>query len=198
MFIFLITEFQCCRLWQKIISNIVTLPLWPPCYINFFKPFHFTAGDQLVVPIGVSHISLRLQEIQSREREEKKEQTNNMLGLTQVQKRSYVILCMCRLTLAWVTSENSTTLLECRLIFSHCGWTLSHADWSLCCPMSTGHSHHPSPTAFLAPFSNSLLASPYHFRSRPKPFVWFCAKTDKGIVCLADHLHSVTISMLIM
>ena len=25
-----------------------------------------------------------------------------------------------------------------------------------------------------------------------KPFVWFRAKTDKGIVCLADHLHSVT------
>ena len=47
-----------------------------------------------------------------------------------------------------------------------------------------------------APFPNSLLASPYHFRSReifsPKPFVWFRAKTDKGIVCLAGHLHSVT------
>ena len=26
----------------------------------------------------------------------------------------------------------------------------------------------------------------------PKPFVWFRAKTDKGIVCLADHQHSVT------
>ena len=35
-----------------------------------------------------------------------------------------------------------------------------------------------------------------HFRSpeisSPKPFVWFRAKTDKGIVCLADHQHSVT------
>ena len=31
-------------------------------------------------------------------------------------------------------------------------------------------------------------------RQLPKsqPFVWFRAKTDKGIVCLADHLHSVT------
>ena len=28
--------------------------------------------------------------------------------------------------------------------------------------------------------------------SSPKPFVWFRAKTDKGIVCLADLLHSVT------
>ena len=49
---------------------------------------------------------------------EKREQTNNMLGLTQVQKGSYITLCMCRLTLAWVSSENSTTLLECQLILT--------------------------------------------------------------------------------
>ena len=48
------------------------LPPRPPRYINFFEPFHFLAGDQLVVPIGASHISLRLQEIQSREREKKR------------------------------------------------------------------------------------------------------------------------------
>ena len=61
-------------------DTVVTLPPRPlPQHINFFEPFHFLAGDQLVVPIGVSHISLRLQEIQSREREKKnKEQTNNM------------------------------------------------------------------------------------------------------------------------
>ena len=45
----------------------VTLPSRPPRYINVFELFHFLAGDQLVVPIGASHISLRLQEIQSRE-----------------------------------------------------------------------------------------------------------------------------------
>ena len=67
------------------------LPPWPPCYINFFGPFHYLAGDQLVVPIGASHISLRLQEIQSREREER-EQMNNMLGLIQVQDGSYAAL----------------------------------------------------------------------------------------------------------
>ena len=33
-------------------------PSPPPLeYVNFFKPFHFTDGDQLVVPIGASHIS---------------------------------------------------------------------------------------------------------------------------------------------
>ena len=36
----------------------MTLPSRPKRYINFFEPFHLTAGDQLVVPIGVSHISL--------------------------------------------------------------------------------------------------------------------------------------------
>ena len=87
------------------------------------------------------------------EKREQTNKTNKMLELTQVQKRSYVTLCMCRLTLAWVTSENSTTLLECRLIFPHCAWTLSHADSSLCGPVSTGHSRHPSPTAnFSVPF----------------------------------------------
>ena len=49
------------------------------------------------------------------------------------------------------------------------------------------------------PSSQSLcltlwLAFPSYFRSRrdleSKPFVWFCAKTDKGIVYLADHLHN--------
>ena len=35
----------------------VTIPPRPPEYVNFFVPFHFLADDQLVVPIGVSHIS---------------------------------------------------------------------------------------------------------------------------------------------
>ena len=143
----------------------------------------FLAGDQLVIPIGASHISLPLQEIQSRERE-KKEQTNNMLGLTQVQKRSYVTLCMCRLTLAWVTSENSTTLRERRLIFPHCGWTLSHDDSSLYCPVSTGHSRHPSPTASSSCFVQlsdwrSLPTSGHAEISSPKPLSGFAPKQTK-------------------
>ena len=49
---------------------------------------------------------------------------------------------------------------------------------------------------FVGSFFQILLAFPCHFRSRRdlefKPFVWFRAKTEKGIVCLADHLHNVT------
>ena len=40
----------------------------------------FLAGDQLVVPIGASHISLRLQEIQSREWEKKNKRTIRAWG----------------------------------------------------------------------------------------------------------------------
>ena len=63
--------------------------------------------------------------------------------------------------------------------------------------------HSPSPVAnylLSVPSSNSLLAFPSYFRScrdlESKPFVWFRTKTDKGIVCLADPLHSVTLSCL--
>ena len=99
------------------------------------------------------------------------------------------------------SSENSTTPLECQPIltgFHSLVWTLSHADSSLCFPVSTGHSRHPSPTAFLELLCPTLwLAFPSYIRSpeisSPKPFVRFRAKTDKGIVCLADHLHSVTL-----
>ena len=98
------------------------------------------------------------------------------------------------------SSENSTTLLECQPILAGLHslvWTLSHAESSLCCPVSTGHSRHPSPTAFLELLCPTLWpAFPSYFRSleisSPKPFVWFRAKTDKGIVCLVDYLHSVT------
>ena len=49
-----------------------------------------------------------------------------------------------------------------------------------------------------APFSNQLSSRvPLPLPATPrfqvqKPFVWFRAKTDKGIICLAGHLYSVT------
>ena len=38
----------------------------------------------------------------------------------------------------------------------------------------------------------SLPTSGHAEISSQKPFVWFRTKTDKGIICLADHLHSVS------
>ena len=50
------------NLWMKMIMffsdfwTYVAIPPRPLVYVNFFKPFLFLAGDQLVVPIGVSQI----------------------------------------------------------------------------------------------------------------------------------------------
>ena len=155
-----------------------------------------------MVPIGASHISSWLQEIQSREWEER-EQTNNMLGLIQAQEEELcniaIPLCICRLTLAWISSEISTKLLgmpthldrssltaldpiSCQLVS-----LLSGVDWPLASPFANSFSEFPCPTSLAFPYP--LLVT---LRSRAQAFVWFRSKTDKGIVCLADHLHSVT------
>ena len=68
-------------------SKVWRYPLGPHVTSTSSKPFHFFAGDQLVVPIGAFAHFLWLQEIQSREREKKKEQRTICLGLTQVQDR---------------------------------------------------------------------------------------------------------------
>ena len=69
---------------------------------------------------GVTHISLPTQEY-DRGRQEKtnrRTNTNNKLGVNQEQRKVCNTTCMCildsryGLTLAWVTSENSTMLLE--------------------------------------------------------------------------------------
>ena len=71
-----------------------------------------------------------------------------------------------------------------------CPWfhANSSADSPLCCPVANRLS---------APFSNQLFRLPLPLPDTArfqvqKSFVWFRAKTDKGIVCLAGHLYSVT------
>ena len=125
-------------------STRVTLLLRPPLYTNFVEPFNFfTAGDQLVVPIGVTHISLRLQEIQSREWEKKR--TNEQHAWVNSSAEEKLCNFVHMLTNASVdSSENSTTLLVCRLIFPHCSGPhlirlvslLSGVDWSLASPFA--------------------------------------------------------------
>ena len=70
-------------------ADVWRYPLGP--HVTSTSLNHFTSwpGDQLVVPIGASHISSWLQEIQSREWEKKNKRTNKQykLGLTQSARR---------------------------------------------------------------------------------------------------------------
>ena len=110
-------------------------------------------------------------------------------------------MCICRLTLAWISNENSTTHEECWLILTALPsltlepYLMPTGLSAVRCRLVT------RVTLRQLPSSQSLcltlwLAFPSYFRSRrdlkSKPFVWFRAKTDRGIICLADHLHSVT------
>ena len=124
---------------------------------------------------------------------------------------------MCRLTLAWVTSENSTKQLECRHLLTQsssldpilsptvsgvdriCPWfhANSSADSPLCCPVANCSRPGPVVNCLSASFSNQLsfrvplpLPDTARFQVQ-KSFVWFRAKTDKGIVC-SGHPYSAT------
>ena len=123
-----------------------------------------------------------------------------------MQKESYVTWCMCKLTLVWTLAKlpqsnwnADSSLLDLLSLV----WTLSHADSPLCsgvrCRLLLPVVPRQLPSSSFCP-TNSLLASPstsgHGEISSPKPFVWFRAKTDKGIVCLAGHLHSVTLGQL--
>ena len=62
---------------------------------------------------GVTHISLPTQEYDRGRQEKTNRRTNtNKLGVTKSRGRYCNTICMCGLSLAWVTSENSTMLLE--------------------------------------------------------------------------------------
>ena len=172
---------------------------WKWEYINFFETISILAGNHLVVPIGASHISLWPQEIQSREWEKKnKEQTNNMVWVgSKCKKRSYVtlhFLYICRLTLAWISSKISTKLLG---MPTHLDWSsLAAAGLYLMRLVSSGvQCRHqlplcvscrqlPSVGSFFQLLSHSLTHFRSRRRSRAQAFVWFRAKTDKGIICL--------------
>ena len=118
--------------------------------------------------------------------------------------RSYVTLCfpvsIYRLTLAWISRENSTTHKECWLILTRLPSLLRTSFHPTV--LSAVRCRPPCPSSVANCFlrvalSNyltrvSLPTSGHAEISSPKPFVWFRTKTDKEIVCLSDHLHSVT------
>ena len=96
---------------------------------------------------------------------EKKEQTNKRLGLTQVQKESYVTVCMCRLTLVWTLAKLPQSYWNADSIFFHwSGPSLMPTRRSA--PVSTASVRRPSPTPSQSLCLTLWLASPHHFWSR--------------------------------
>ena len=117
-----------------------------------------------------------------------KEQTNNMLGLVQAQEEELCNIafrmCICRLTLAWISSEISTklpgmpthldrsslTALSCRLVTS--------AVW---CRLATRVTLRQLPS--VSSLVQLLLAFPSYFRSRRdrglRPLFGFAPKQTK-------------------
>ena len=136
------------------------------------------------------------------EKESKRTNTNKTLG---VNSRAEGELCntlhsysIYGLTLAWITNENSTKQLECRHLLTRPSLTVAGPS-----PLCSGvHCRLPLSVSrrqlLSAPFPNQLsfrLPLPLPDTARfqvQKPFVWFRAKTDKGIICLAGHPYSVT------
>ena len=153
---------------------------------------------------------------------ENKEQTNNMgLGQLKVQEGWFCDTAFpvhLYINANVYLLETSTSNYKCQLIsgrLPHC-WPLSTQDCELMlsvfpttpglylnrlvfsvvrCRLPVCVTLHQLPS--LGSFFQLLLWCSFaHFRSRQRSraqaFVWFCAKIDKGIVCLADHPHSVT------
>ena len=150
-------------------------PLAPTRFTSSSNHVRFTAGDQLVVPRGVTHISCHYKNTMEGTGENKtNEQTRTMLGVnSRAEGKLCNTLCMCRLTLAWVTSETSTKQLECRLILTRSSFTgldpiFSH--WShrsgVDCPCPWFHANSCSfvqPTLFSRPvtsFGHAEISSP--------------------------------------
>ena len=194
-------------------------PFGRPEYINFLKPILFMARDSSSGFRQGYHTFLYGHKKYNRGSERKR--TNERTIWTSVsskrKKGSFVTLhslCICRLTLACILRETFTSYLECQLMFDrlpHCLWTLSHADMSpllsvvdclsaslfancpLWVPLPTHPLWVPLPTLLVSLGPHFPLTSGLVGDLESKPFVWFRAKTDKGIVCLANYPHSVTV-----
>ena len=179
-------------------------PLGPPDTSTSLNHFNLGRWSSSGSDRGITHF-FTAQELQSSEWEKKnKEQTNNKaLANSSARRLSCDTPCIpCRLTLAWISTENSTYHEECWLILI--GLPSLMLD-SLSCRLVTSavrcrlpNCHPASAVAnclLWVPLSNSSLAFPYPLLVTSKiagSGLCLVSRQNKGIVCLADHLHSVT------
>ena len=148
----------------------MTIPSLPPEYINFFKPFQVLASESSSgSDRSIVHF-FTAQEIQSREWETKNKRTICAWVNSSERRLSCDTLhswCICRLTLACISSEISTKLQG---MPTHPDWPSLTASGPylmptglFCCPMSTANCHSASAFAnssLWVPSSNSLTGVP--------------------------------------
>ena len=109
-------------------------------------------------------------------------------------------MSICRLPLAWISSKDSTTHEECRHILTALPsltlgpYLMPTGLSAVRCRLATRVTLRqlPSPSSFVQLLLTFHYPLPVTSRSRTQAFVCFSAKLNKWIVCLADHLHSVT------
>ena len=153
---------------------VLRYPRRPPPYVNLLEPCHFSAGDQLVVPRGATHISCHYKNtIEGTGENKTNVQTRTIcLGLTQEQKGSmqhHNSDSIYGLTLAWITIENSTKQLECRHLLTRSSLTVagpylmltrlsarvSGVDCPCPCSVANSSSTFFQPTLFSCPITTS-------------------------------------------
>ena len=203
--------------------NCNDTPLFPT-HVHPLLPFHFLrpSGDQLDVR-GGQRTFLGTTRIRSGGQEKIKQMNKHdqCLGWTKSRRRICNTTCMCGLTLAWVTSENSTSNWNTGIFWLNLlRWTLSclllspESTASVCGStptlLLTRLSAVPSPTTLVrVPSStasqllfplNPLFVSPYHFRIRrdfrsKNHLSGFAPKQTKESSARATHivLHNLTL-----
>ena len=155
---------------------------------------------------GVTHISVTTQEYDRGRQEKIERQTNKheQTWVTKGRERCCNTICMCRLSLAWVTSENSTMLLESdilRLFFtgpylvSSCLCSVSGVDCPSVDPrqllLFASPLSWPTANCVYWVASSTLIRLPVPLPGTARfhvqeSFVWFRAKTDNWIVCFSS------------
>ena len=167
-----------------------------PYFINFFKPFSLLAGESSSgSDRGIAHFLMATNNTIKGMEERTKNKRTIWTWVNSSARRlscdTLHSLCICRLSLTCSFAkfpQDTKNADSSWLVFHHCYWTLSHADWSLLCPESTANCPSPSPVTnwlLWVPLSKSSLSrSLTHFRHvedrELKPLFGFAPKQTKG------------------
>ena len=179
-------------------SDVVTLPTGPPTHqllrtISLLGRWSTSGPDR-----GIAHFFMATRntiEGVGKKNKTKTDEQNEQYepGVnSKCKTRSYVTLCILvsiyRLMLAWISSETSTKLLGMPTYTDRSSsllWTLSHANSTLCCPVSTARSvvrrQPPSSSSFVH-FSHwrSLPTSGHVEIAGPNPLSVSCQNRQRG------------------